>query len=121
MAFADDVRRFAVKVEARQRAVFVGAVTRVHGAMTDGDPVTGAPGQPVDTGNLRASWQASFPGEWVGEITTNTEYAPAIEAGIGPHGPMTLRSAVGGFGSRALVVSNWDKLVEDTVRTTVGG
>ena len=121
MSFANDLAAFRAKVEARQRAVFVNTVVAVKDSITVGSPVTGAPGQPVDTGNLLGSWQLTFPGEWVGEVATNVEYAPAIEEGVGPHGPMTLRSAVGGFHSVALTRSNFDRLVGDVVRTTIGG
>lgn len=103
--------------------MFVGSVTAIHGSVTDGSALTGAPGQPVDTGNLKASWQQMFPEDWVGEVATVTEYAPAIEEGqqmpytnrygtyVEPQ-PMTLRSSVGGFHSVKLTRSNWDRIVE---------
>lgn len=120
MAFANDLAAFTAKVEARQRAVFVNTAVAVKDSITVGSAVTGAPGQPVDTGNLLNSWQLMFPTADVAEITTNTEYAPAIEEGMGKDGPMTLRSAVGGFHSVALTRAGFDLLVNDVVRTTIG-
>ena len=63
MSFGSDLTLFAQKVEGRQRALFVGCVNAVQESIVDGSAVTGAPGQPVDTGNLRASWQQRYPDE----------------------------------------------------------
>jgi hypothetical protein len=120
VSFEGDLKLFAGKVLARHKQVFVGSVQHVHTSVVDGSPVTGAPGQPVDTGNLRASWIQSYPAEYIGEVSTNVEYAPAIEDGIGPFGPMTLRSAVGGFNSAKLTRANWDRVVEHEVRAATG-
>jgi hypothetical protein len=129
MSFEGDLKLFAGKVLARHKQVFVGSVQHVHTSVVDGSPVTGAPGQPVAPvggGNLRLSWIQSYPAEYIGEVSTNVEYAPAIEEGqqepyvrngktITPR-PMTLRSAVGGFHSVNLTRSNWDRVVEHEVR-----
>lgn len=123
MSFDGDLKLFADKVLTRHKQVFVGSVQHVHTSVVDGSPVTGAPGQPVDTGNLRASWQQTYPAEYIGEVYTNVEYAPAIEEGVGPHGPMTLRSPTGGFHSVALTRAAWQQVVDDEVRkaTSTGG
>lgn len=121
MSFGDDLRLFAAKVEQRQRDVFQSTVLEVKRSVQEGSELTGAPGQPVDTGNLRASWQATFPEQWVGEVSTAVEYAEPIEEGVGPHGPMTLRSAVGGFHSVKLTRAGWDRIVDHSVRTHGGG
>lgn len=121
MSFTSDLAAFTAKVEARQQAVFVNTAVAVKDSITVGSPVTGSPGQPVDTSNLLNSWQLSFPTQSTAEITTNVVYAPAIEEGVGPHGALTLRSAVGGFHSVAATRSNFDLLVGDVVRTTIGG
>lgn len=112
MTFGDDLKLFASKVEGRARQVFVGSVNQVQTSVVDGSGLTGAPGQPVDTGNLRASWQQVYPEDWIGEVFTNVAYAEPIEEGVGPHGPMTLRSSVGGFHSVKLTRANWDRIVE---------
>lgn len=132
MSFSDDLRAFREKVLQRSRDVFVGATGDLHESVTEGSPVTGAPGQPVDTGNLKASWQQTFPEEWQSLVATNVEYAPAIEEGIQePYttadgtevvpGPMTLRSEVGGFHSVKLTRAAWPRVVESVVRRVVAG
>ena len=64
-------------------------------------PVTNAPGQPVQTGNLRNSWILRFPEAYVALLTTKTIYAPGIEEGVSPRSgkALVLRSEVGGFHS----------------------
>jgi hypothetical protein len=119
VSYTDDLRAFTAKVESRQRDILVGCVDAVHGSVTQGSAVTGAPGQPVDTGDLLASWQETFPEEWVGQTATNVEYAPQIEEGVGEHGPLTLRSQVGGFHSVALTRMNFDLVVKDVVSEVV--
>ena len=131
-AFGESLRLFADKVDSRARAVFVGCVSAVHESITDGSPLTGAPGQPVDTGNLRASWIPSFPAEWVGEVATNAVYAPSIEDGQQPPyttasgklvtpRPIQFRSKVGGAHSVKLTRNNWDRIVTEQVRIVRGG
>lgn len=120
MTFGDDLRFFAEKTHRRGREVFVGCVDAVHQSVTDGSAITGAPGQPVDTGDLLASWQETFPEEWVGQTATNVEYAEPIEEGIGPHGPLTLRSEVGGFHSVKLTRAAWDLIAAEVTREVTG-
>lgn len=50
-------------------------------------------------------------------VATKLEYAPAIEDGIGPHGPMSLRSAVGGFHSVKITVAGAQRIVDEAVKT----
>lgn len=120
MSFSNDLRRFAVKLATREKDVFLGTVSAVKESITEGSPITGSPGQPVDAGNLKGSWIESFPEDWFGEVATPVEYAPPIEAGVGPHGEITLRSEVGGFGSVAATTTNFDRLVEHVTRQVVG-
>lgn len=117
---AQDLKAWAAKVERNLHAIFLNTATAVRDSVVEGSPVTGAPGQPVDTGNLKSSWVLAFTEPGVAEVSTNVEYAPAIEDGVGPHGPMTLRSKVGGFHSVKLTRSNFDRLVADVTRSTVG-
>jgi hypothetical protein len=97
---------------------FVRAVQLTTESIVEGSPITGAPGQPVRTGNLKASWQTSFESPLSARISTNVEYALPIEEGVGRFGPLTLRSAVGGFGSVKLTVANFDRVVEQAKRET---
>jgi len=111
MGLRDDVRRFALTVESRSQKVFVGVTTQVQRSIQFGSEITNAPGQPVQTGRLRASWIGEFLDANRWQTSTNLPYALPIERGIGPHGPLTLRSSVGGFGSVALTVHGFQAIV----------
>lgn len=113
MSFKDEVRDFARSVETDSQALFVNVATATHASIQLGSSITGAPGQPVDTGALRASWQLEFETKDAALISTDKIYAPPIEDGIGPHGPLTLRSRVGGFRSVALTIAGFPALVQD--------
>ncbi len=117
MSYESDVKRFSVKVTSRVPEVLVGVAQGLHESIVNGSPLTGAPGQPVDTGALKNSWQLVIEPDLSGAtIGTNLEYAPVIEAGVGKHGPLTLRSAVGGFRSVSISVANADNILQDVVR-----
>jgi hypothetical protein len=62
MGFSDDIRRAAETIARRNQQIFVDAAVAVHDSIVHGSAVTGAPGQPVDTGYLRASWQIGWDG-----------------------------------------------------------
>jgi hypothetical protein len=109
--FTDQVRRFSEGVRVKSQAAFVRVVELTRESIVDGSALTGAPGQPVDTGYLKASWQTVFESPTSAVIGTNTVYAPAIEDGVGRHGPLTLRSQVGGFHSVAQTRANFPRIV----------
>lgn len=130
MSLSEDLRLFRDKVAKRSQAVFLGSVDAVHGSVVEGSEISGAPGQPVDTGNLVNSWQQTFPEELVGQTATGVEYAPAVEAGqqapyTTPSGaevtprPMQFRSSVGGAHSVKLTRAAWARIVEAVVRKVV--
>jgi hypothetical protein len=111
MSLTDDFARFAVKVKTRTQSTFLGVATKAHQSITVGHPATGAPGQPVDIGNLVNSWTLSFELGRTATISTNVAYAPPIEDGIAASGkPIQFRSAVGGAHSVKLTVANADAL-----------
>lgn len=112
MSFASDLQQFAEKVEQRRKDIFVGCAAEVQRSIREGSEITGAPGQPVDSSNLLGSWVEEFLSDTEWQTTTNVVYAPIIEAGVGRHGPLTLRSEVGGFGSVALTRAGWQAIVE---------
>jgi hypothetical protein len=120
MSFANDLERFAVNARRNVRAVFVRSTEEVQRSVVLGSEITGAPGQPVDTGNLKTSFVGEFesPTSWA--ITTNTEYAPFIENGETSRGPITIRSEVGGTHSVGLTRAGWGRIVE-AANTAVGG
>ena len=108
MSFRDDLARFVVAVRPRPQAVLVGVATKLQQSIKgtgSPDPISGAPGQPVDTGFLRDSWVLEVrPGE--AEISTNVAYAPGIEDGISASGtPIAFKSKVGGAHSVKMSVA----------------
>lgn len=110
-AFAADMRAFQIKIEARTRAVFHGVVTEVTRSVVEGSDLTGAPGQLVDTGNLRASFHTSYPTADTAELSTNVVYARMAEEGRREDGrAITQRSEVGGFHSIALTIAGYDRI-----------
>ena len=140
MTFMRDLRKFAVKVERTTRLTFVGTATKMHESVTMGSSITGAPGQPVDTGFLRNSWQLDIKPTHA-TISTNVAYAPVIEhnlrsaydaAGvqnrygvtggrIGPSLPFGMRrrgvkSEVGGNHSVKMTVAAADRLQAAALR-----
>lgn len=127
MSFAAQVEAFRDKVDQRRRDLFVNTVSAVKGSITDGSPITGAPGQPVDLGALKGSWQDQTIEDFLAQVVTNQEYAEAIEEGqqkpytradgttVTPRA-MTPRSQVGGFHSVKQTRANYEMLVEDEAR-----
>lgn len=113
MTFPEDMKRFVAKVEARQQEVFTGVVDECLRSIQEGSEITGAPGQQVDTGNLRASWQKFYASPTEATIGTNAEYALQEEDGITYLGkPITQHSAVGGPHSTKLTVAGFPAIVE---------
>ena len=113
MSFESDLRAFAQKTERRAKDVFVESTVQVRRSIVEGSELTTAPGQPVDTGHLKASFIDNFTSPDTWQITTNTEYAPGIEDGVG----ITIRSPVGGSHSVKLTVAGWPRIVEHVNRT----
>ncbi len=118
--FGAQVRRFAVDLEATTTAVFVNTAAAVHESIVNGSPITGAPGQPVDTGALKASFILDFRNATEAEISTNIEYAPYVEDGIAgkndhPH------YRVGGPHSVKLTIAGAPQLLENEARKLGGG
>lgn len=119
MSFHEDIRKFNALVQRRRQAVFVGTVAAVKHSIVEGSPITGAPGQPVDSGQLKGSWHDQFLSPTKARVSTNVVYARSIEDGVSyAHGgrPITLRSAVGGFHSVKLTRGAFPQLVAEVVR-----
>lgn len=87
------------------------AFEEVNKSVVFGSELTGAPGQPVDTGFLRSSWIAEVVAPGVRQISTNVVYAPFIEDGGNDLAAFTLRSEVGGFHSVKLTEAAWPDIV----------
>lgn len=110
-AFGDDLQKFVVFLRARQQSVFVDASAMALESIQNGSAISGAPGQPVQTAQLLTSWQLQIDSDTTATISTNTIYAPSIEAGVGKYGPLTLHSSRGGFHSVKLTVAAWPRIV----------
>lgn len=116
MSFRDEFRaQREQKVTVPTREVLVDVAAAMHDSIVNGSSVTGAPGQPVDTGNLKASWQLESVSPESARITTNVAYARVIEDGVGRHGPLTLRSTVGGFHSVEKTVDGVPALIQRAI------
>jgi hypothetical protein len=118
--FEDAIAGFVVQLDGAEEAVFVGTVAAVEESIKIGSPITAAPGQPVQSGDLRNSYIPTVHGPREVEISSHLDYALPIEEGIGKHGPLTLRSAVGGFHSIKLTAAGFQRLVDDVVRKVTG-
>jgi len=73
-------------------------------SIKEGSGITGAPGQPVKTGRLRASWKSVRKNQWAFDVSSDAPYAEIIE--YNTRGA-TLRSRVGGFHSVAITTLNY--------------
>lgn len=115
MTFTGDIRRFTLKLNARERDIFTGVVDLTHDSIQNGSAITAAPGQPVDTGNLRDSWQKRYESSSVALVATKVEYAPYVEENVRGvtfknHGPHSVK----------LTVASFDRIVEHVTRKVVG-
>jgi hypothetical protein len=112
MSFQSQLDAFNAKQKRLAHAVFVNVVAATGDSIQFGSAVTGAPGQPVDTGHLRASFQRVFEGATRASIVTNAAYAEDIEHGTRKGRALTLRSEVGGFHSIQKTIQGFGKIVE---------
>jgi hypothetical protein len=114
-----EIRRATQQVTAMTQEVYTRVVLQVQHSIQYGSPVTGAPGQPVDTAALLGSWGHEFETPTRAFITTSKEYAEAVDDGIGPHGPVVYgaKNGIGGSGSVKQTAANMQKLVDIEVAT----
>jgi len=122
MSFSSELRRVAVKAETRTHDIFVATVAAAADSIVNGSPVTGAPGQPVDTGALKASWQTTFESRTQALIATKSAYAIPNEEGIREDGgPYVQRSPVGGRHSVKQTIAGMPRLIAQATRDVTGG
>ena len=120
-SFSDQIKAFSRKVETQERDIFTGVVDMAHESIVEGSPVTGSPGQQVDTGALHDSWIKEYPSKDEAIISTNLAYAPNEEDNISSHGtPITQRSEVGGPHSVRLTLAGFDRIVDVVTARVVG-
>lgn len=115
MSWQSDIGAWQRKKDRIVEDVVIGCTEEVARSVIEGSELTGAPGQPVQTGALRGSWVQSFEvrtrARVVWRIVTNIVYAPFIEAGN-----YTQRSPVGGPHSVARTRTGWRNIVETVGR-----
>lgn len=121
MSFSGDLEKFKAKVAANSRTIFANVASHAHESIVRGSPVTGSPGQPVDHGDLRNSWQLTFPTQNEALIATNSPYALPNEEGVTADGrPYTLRSPVGGRHSIKITIAGMPRIVEHETKAVAG-
>lgn len=110
--FVNAIELFAGSLEPKAQRVAKHSVDLAYRSIRIGSAITGAPGQPVKSGDLLRSWKIVWIDKWTAEISSDLIYAHLIEAGIGRYGPLTLRSKVGGFHSVKMTAAGWERIVE---------
>ena len=127
MGFLSEIQAHNAKVELDLLpAVFVGVVAEALNSIKFGSPLTGSPGQPVETEALRLSWGSEFEDANTALISAGgtAEYNQQNEDGIArPGGGSYIqRSAVGGRWSVALTRTGFQRIVDDVAaKLTEGG
>jgi len=116
--FGKRVKNWTLEIERGMNDLHVNASEKVRDSVVWGSDLTGAPGQPVDTGFLRNDWAANFRflAKLHARLHTIAAYARGIEEGEGPSGALTLRSEVGGFHSVKMTVAGWKNIVRAAKR-----
>jgi hypothetical protein len=115
MSFSSDISNWSAKVQANGQKVFLNTASHAFESIVNGSSVTGAPGQPVDTGALRNSWQLTFPSPTEALIATNLDYAVHVEENVRGvtfhnHGPHSVR----------LTALGLNRIVEAETKKVVG-
>lgn len=108
MTFTEQMQKFIRKAQSRERTVYQRSVEHAFRSVRYGSAVTGAPGQPVDTGELLASWELRSKGRREAIMVSDLPYADIIEEN---RRGATLRSKVGGFHSVRLTRLAWRRIV----------
>ena len=108
IAFSEQLRNFVNLVGARYEIATEFTSDGVGRSIVEGSAITGAPGQPVDTGALRASWYRLIQPDDVIAWASDLDYAPVIEDNLDN---ATLRSPVGGFHSVKMTIAGFPGIV----------
>lgn len=115
---ANDFRNGGVRALTKAQLIYEGSVARALRGIKFGDSLTGAPGQPVESGELRNAWEAVVvsPTETVIRVNPESEalaWAQQNEDGIARPGggPYVQRSEKGGRRSVALTAAGFPDIV----------
>jgi hypothetical protein len=127
MSWDSDVEAFTRRTKKRTRDVFNGCTKEAFRSIVTGSEVTAAPGQPFDTGVLRASWRGEETGPLQWRAWTPMSYAPTIEdkpfdkAGDPNDLPSRGKSTIGGKFSVQYTVNAWKFIVDHVLREVAPG
>lgn len=124
MRFLDDCRQFGKDVDQVDANATEAFADAAFDSIVHGSSATGAPGQPVAPehgGKLRDSWVHERPSPVEHSISTDVDYAPDVEEGIGPRGQLHLQSNEGGFHSLELTALNADQLLDPAIEQAAAG
>lgn len=112
--FSEQLKGFGELTKARRKLLFRRVVEHVGRSIRFGSPTTGAPGQPVKSGDLLKSWRQEGDAD-SGRVTwiSNLYYAPIIEDNWRG---ATLRSPVGGFHSVKLTVAGYGAIIDEELK-----
>lgn len=114
MAFKDDMDKIIAKVRRKELALFHAVTAHAYQSIVEGSAVTGAPGQPVDTGALKRSYSmVKEVRRRHSVIRSGLSYAPIIEDN---RRGAQLRSKVGGFHSIKMTRVGWRRIVAYEMR-----
>lgn len=115
MSFAADMKREVARIKRIHVAVVEGVEAEAFRSIVEGSEITGAPGQPVASGDLKRSWKMEQETPNRVLIATDKFYAPWIEEGVN----MTLRSTEGGFHSVALTTAGMQRIADHVAAQVV--
>jgi len=115
MSFSADLKRYRQKYQKRTRDVFHRVVDLLYESVVNGSGLTGAPGQPRDTGALALSWTVVYESPTRAVISSNSEYAIVIEDNprgvtFQNHGPHSVKLSRAAFAA----------IVEEATRDVLG-
>lgn len=111
MSFEADCRQVGPTLEAQILALLEGTSIAAFDSIVNGSAATGAPGQPVDKGDLKDSWERSSPTPTSRLIASDNGHAVAVEENYGGHAYHS-----GGSHSVAATYTSAERLAEQELR-----
>lgn len=110
-SFAEQMAAFNTRLRRKVNVLDVETRDHIFRSIVHGSEVTTAPGQPVDTGTLRDSWQREEEAPHV-ERFFSTDNPAKVESIEHNFRGATLRSATGGWHSVALTRLGFNRIVD---------
>jgi hypothetical protein len=119
LKFQSDIRKFVSKTSKNMSAIGRGSAHAALNSIKYGSEITGAPGQPEQSGALIDSWVMEERGVASALIYSDSSYARQNEDGIARPGggPYIQQSARGGRWSVSKTKSGFSRLVDYVTET----